>query len=365
MRSSLEDTLKTCGPASVLPRILRNISSNKNSWSYSKMHVGTNYITKATNNFTEDDYVVKVYSKSSGVNHELEHAVIDNLSDKGLHPAVYFFDQNYRVEEFIANSSVDSAQLGNFSKPMRVVKLIAILHSNSNLKSEVTPLADSEQPFVHMVEDSWLSHFHKLYPTIRKTLNDTKYEGFGASLSYMLSEEFHALLQSLTPKKREVVLSHNDISASNIMDTNDNMYLIDYEYCQLNYRGYDLAVLMEDISTDYSYSAYPHFKMHRELAFTEKEEEKLLRHYIVYSGLAVSKGEVNAELLKLRKEVRSLRVLFQLAGVLWGLANHDWNRESFNENDCWKIEYAKQRWEIFIYYIEKNPYEINALNKHN
>ena len=115
-----------------MPQILRNFLSNKDAWSYTKVHVGTNYITKATS---------------------------------------------------------------------------------------ISPISDS-----------WFCTFHELYPVIQKVLKDTKYETPGASLSYLLSEEF----QPLIPKKNNTVLSHNDISITSIMHTDDNnptMHLIDYEYC--------------------------------------------------------------------------------------------------------------------------------------
>jgi thiamine kinase-like enzyme len=330
------------------------------------MHVGTNYIAKVVNNITKEHYVVKVYNKSSKVNHQLEHIVIDRLSKVGLHPEVVCLDKNYRVEKFIEGAAINILQLRATPKLLHVVKLIASLHSNSQLKNQILPLIDDKRPFVLSMNDCWLHAFHELYPAIQETLKGTKYEAFGNSLNYLLSEDFRVLFKSLIPKTSQTVLSHNDVSAANLMHSKDSeMYLIDYEYCKLNFRGYDLAVLIEDITTDYDYSEYPNFKMHHELALTKKEEESLLRHYIDNTGIAMTKNELKVELKNLEREVRTLKVAFQLAGVLWGLTTHDWREGGFDEEDCWRIEYARQRWVIFVNYIKKNPYKVRVFDEVN
>lgn len=338
-----------------LQRILRSALPRKGSWTYSKMHVGTNYITKATNATTKETFIVKVYNKASKVDHRAEHAIIGSLCKAGLHPGVVCFSEDYRIEEFVENASIGVFQLRMMPKLLRVVELIASLHSNSLLKSQILPLIEDKQPFVLALNTSWLNTFLNLHPTIQETLRGTKYESFGDSLGYLLTADFRILLDSLTPHNSKVVLSHNDVSAANLMHSKHAMYLIDYEYCRPNFRGYDLAVLVEDVTTDYEHPQYPNFVMRRKLALSRKEENVLLRHYIRCCGLATSKALFKAELTKLRKEVRSLRVLFQLAGTLWGLTTHDWEDAEFDEDNCWRIEYAKQRWHIFADYVKNSP----------
>jgi len=366
MQKDLEFSLKTfCGDFNqFLHRILKHIAPNKNSWSYSRMHVGTNYVAKVVNNYTKDHYVIKVYNKSSKVNHELEHAVIDKLSKVGLHPEVVCFNENFRVEKFIERAAINIFQLRAIPKLLRVVELIASLHSNLQLKNQILPFIEDEKPFVLSINDCWLRTFQELYPLIQETLKDTKYETFSNSLGYLLTEDFEALFKSLIPKTSEIVLSHNDVSAANLMQSKDSeMYLIDYEYCKLNFRGYDLAVLIEDITTDYDHLDYPNFKIHHELALTKKEEKDLLRHYINSTEVAKTKSELQTELKKLKKEVRVLKIVFQFAGVLWGLTTHDWRNKDFDEEDCWRIEYARQRWVIFVNYIKKNPYKVRVFDE--
>jgi len=350
----------------VSKRLLQLLETQSSSnlmddWEYSKMHEGTNNIFKIFNKHSKEKYALKIYNKCSKINHALEHNIIEYLAELKRHPSIIYSSNDYRIEEFIEDSKVDILQLRSLSKLMQVIELIASLHSDSQLRDNILPAIEDKRPFVLAVNESWLNSFREVYYEIQETLKNTKYEEFSISLSFLLTEDFQELFRSLMPNTSEVVLSHNDISAANLLSIKNNdkveMYLIDYEYCRLNYRSYDLATLFEDLITDYKHPEYPSFKIHHELAITPEEEDILLRHYISTRKLPKATKGVDMELKKLKQEVISLRIIFQLAATLWGLTTHDWSKKGFDENNCWRIEYAKQRWTVFQEYIKKYYYD--------
>lgn len=341
----------------------QNVPSVIDHWECSRMHEGTNSIYKVTSKATREKYAVKLYNKRSKIDHALEHKIIEYLAKQGRHPAIIHSDDDCRIEELVEDAKTSIFELRAVPKLVQVVELIASLHNDELLRNAILPAVEDKRPFVLAVNESWLNSFNEVYGEIQKALKNTKYEAFGNSLGFLLTEDFQDLFRSLIPEKSELVLAHNDISTANLLCTkNDDkteMYLIDYEYCRLNFRGYDLAVLFEDIVTDYDHPEYPSFQMHHELAIPPQEEELLLKHYVVARG---QKAEgVDAEVKKLRQEVISLRIIFQLAGALWGLTTHDWAKGSFDENNCWRVEYARQRWNIFLEYIKKYYHDDQTL----
>ena len=327
-------------------------------WKCLRLHVGTNNIYKIYNANYKEKYVVKVYNECSMIDHMFEHRIIEYLGKLNLHPSVIYSCSEYRIERFIEGSGINNLQLREHSKLLKMVELIASLHNNKELKQEMFPLIQDKRSFVQIVNESWLNTFRNLYPKITETLSKTRFKKFANSLSWLLGEDFQNMFRSLLPSDEELVLSHNDISPANMLCPKDDdkakMYLIDYEYCGLNFRGYDLAVLIEDIKTDYEYKEYPHFSMDQEMALTDEEENELLSHYIKFNNKIITKENLNLEVIKLKQQITSLKAIFQLAGTLWGITTHDWDKEVFDETNCWRIEYAMQRWKIFRNYIHKD-----------
>eukprot|EP00826_Nyctotherus_ovalis_P014632 TRINITY_DN14093_c0_g1_i1.p1 TRINITY_DN14093_c0_g1~~TRINITY_DN14093_c0_g1_i1.p1 ORF type:complete len:365 (+),score=115.26 TRINITY_DN14093_c0_g1_i1:92-1186(+) len=341
----------------------QNVPSAIDHWECLRMHEGTNNIFKVVSKSLGEKYAVKIYNKRSKINHTLEHKIIEYLAKQGRHPAIIYRDDDCRIEELIEDANMSIFELRAMPKLVQVVELIASLHNDEQLRSAILPSIEDKRPFVLAVNESWLNSFNEVYEEVQKNLKNTKYEAFANSLDFLLTEDFQDLFRSLIPEKSELVLAHNDISTANLLCTkNDDkteMYLIDYEYCRINFRGYDLAVLFEDIITDYNYPEYPSFQMHHQLAITQQEENLLLKHYVTTRG---QKTEgVEAEVKRLRQEVISLRIIFQLAGALWGLTTHDWTKGNFDENNCWRVEYARQRWNIFLEYIKKYYYDDQTL----
>jgi len=343
-----------------------SLSSLENEiYKYEKLFVGTNTLYKITNNITNQKYVLKIYNKFSKIDHSLELSVIGYLSNKGKHPKVIISSPEYRIEEFIESPALDIFSLRTIPKLLKVVELISGLHNDIILKNNIEPLIKDKRPFILKIFEIWLDDFNKEYSHIKEMVKNTKYEGLIKELNSLFGETFKGVFSELLQTTGDIVLSHNDISPANLLCTNlktQDLCLIDYEYCGLNYRGYDLAVLIEDIVTDYMHPEYPTFKMHNELKISDSEENLIIHHYIKTGFSEKSDPEIEFYSKSLKKEVTSCKIIFQLAGVLWGITTHDWTKSNFDENNCWRIEYAKQRWQNFTNHM-KNYYPHIYLDK--
>ncbi len=322
-------------------------------WTWIKLHVGTNTIYKVAQTSSGKQFILRVYNQCSGVDHDPELAIIETLAKSGRHPKVLFSCADYRLEEFVDSQSLDIFQLHALPMLLQVVELISTLHNDTSLLKATMPLLTDKRPFILQVYESWLGDFKRAYQKIEDRVRGSKYAPLIQELRCLFGEDFQKTFSSLLPKGGELVLSHNDISPANLLLAKTNevgekgrMQLIDYEYCGLNYRGYDLAVLIEDIVTDYQHPHYPTFKMHTELRLTPEEEDAVVWHYVGCSGLKSSDSDAETYFKRLRGEVTACKIVFQLAGVLWGVSTHDWDA-GFDENDCWRIEYARQRWDNF------------------
>ena len=326
-------------------------------WEWKQIHVGTNTIYKLANTDGRK-YIFKVYNPCSNLDHELELAVIEALAKSKQHPVVIYACNRFRVEEYIESPALDIYHLRTDSVLLSVVKLISAFHNNMELNSEIIPLLTDKRPFIRKIYESWLGDFKRSYEHIKSIIGNGKHKKLIDDLACLFREDFQKLFISLFPKDGELVLSHNDISPANLLYSQcggsiQELYLIDFEYAALNYRGYDLAVLIEDIITDYNHPDYPTFKMHNELKLSEEQENQIIIHYIRCSSIKPFGSEIKILAKKLKEEVKVCKIIFQLAGVLWGITTHDWN-STYNENDCWRMEYAQQRWEKFTEHMYKN-----------
>ena len=53
-------------------------------------------------------------------------------------------------------------------------------------------------------------------------------------------------------KDKKWILSHNDCHLGNVLDDGTNIYVLDYEFSQFNYIGFDLGNFFNEFTTEYS-----------------------------------------------------------------------------------------------------------------
>lgn len=164
-------------------------------------------------------YVLYVSTKQANemVNRELEKENQAIVYELGITSKNIYFDteNGIKVNEFIPGNSLNNVDEYDVNK---VAKMLRTLHSSSKLSKE---------------------HYHPLtrlraFIKERESLNiqiDPRHDPL-----FKLMEEHHHFM-----KEGRVVLSHNDFQKSNIVKSNDDYYVIDFEFMMNNTRIYDIA----------------------------------------------------------------------------------------------------------------------------
>ena len=81
----------------------------------------------------------------------------------------------------------------------------------------------------------------------------------------------------------EMVPSHNDAQENNILvslSNNQDMLLIDYEYCSWNTWTYDLANYINEFTCDNAHPSYPYIGYYPDNFPNDSEMEYLVKEYL-------------------------------------------------------------------------------------
>lgn len=81
----------------------------------------------------------------------------------------------------------------------------------------------------------------------------------------------------------DIVFSHNDFQENNAMidgEDYNKVYLIDFEYSMMNYRGADLAALFNEVMITYKHNGEIPFKVYYEWMFSSEELENVMNIYL-------------------------------------------------------------------------------------
>jgi len=98
-------------------------------------------------------------------------------------------------------------------------------------------------------------------------------------------------------------------------------YVIDFEYANYNYRGYDLGNHFSEWVMDYSRPDYPKFYLHPENYPNASQRDLFIRSYITRSkelkGQSLTIEE--SEIAQLQKEIDFFLLLPHFAWSLWAI----------------------------------------------
>lgn len=76
-----------------------------------------------------------------------------------------------------------------------------------------------------------------------------------------LDQKYLEMFENIQPKGSPEVFGHMDTSTLNFLyvESEDRVVIIDYDYSGYSYRGYDIALLLQDVKYDYNHPQYPFF----------------------------------------------------------------------------------------------------------
>lgn len=134
-------------------------------------------------------------------------------------------------------------------------------------------------------------------------------------LAEVLSPKVTSELEQLLPT--EMVLSHNDINMTNcIIGPDGRLTLLDYEFACLNYLGFEMGNMFNEVATDYANT----FEIKPDWELSKEAKEAIIHHYFNTLGLSV-------EWERQQRLVEIGRLLSHYFWMVIGL-------QSFEDSDC-------------------------------
>lgn len=303
--------------------------------------------------------LVRIFADTSKIiNQRKERAIFTEVGNQGMGPRVLAESDGFRIEEFFDSRLLTNFELRNRRLMQNFSEILCDFHYNKGLDAQLMKVEKKEKPFILGVLDDWLQMFRQEYdmyckmttlPENRKVLEEMRF-----LLSPQFVDEFTSLLPKGTP---ELVVSHNDIHEGNILQMSKQrtkLVLIDYEYCNYNYRGFDLSLYVTESAFDYTYPVYPYCKIYEDNRLDMDEvtflcECYLKRYYEKYYRGSEGYEKFKAfELPKLIDEVLRLEPLNNVMWAMWGITTIHWNELTpEKEKDLWNYGFAKNKYDVY------------------
>ena len=298
------------------------------SVSLQRMHSGTNTVLKVTAEAL-DPVIFRKFGSCPLIDRAAEHRTFLRMSASGLGPTCLALGNGFRVEEFLPGNTVDRLEIPNLVED--IAKEIAKLHA----------LESGEGA-------SWLE----------KSINDWGALFMQRSEEYMdsLSQERKALLSNLrsaftmdketalglVPRRSHLVLSHNDVSYTNVLKHTKGVYLLDYEYSAMNCPASDLATLANEATYDYMAPAPVYFRYCPHDELSENRLSSLITAYCETSR--VSEDEIWSDFLKCRAAIH-------FVGYLWAACMYNPGADSVFD----MLRYSDSRLASYRLTLDKLP----------
>ncbi|XP_058500616.1 choline kinase alpha isoform X6 [Solea solea] len=144
---------------------------------------------------------------------------------------------------------------------------------------------------------------------------------FNHLLTYNLKQEMDLLKSLLDSTHSPVVFCHNDCQEGNILllKNQNKLMLIDFEYSNYNYRGFDVGNHFCEWMYDYNCDEFPYFRVNTEAFPAKTQQLHFIEHYLrEFDGDFDELSE--EEQTKLKQEMYLEVNRFSLAShFFWGL----------------------------------------------
>ncbi|KAK2720236.1 choline/ethanolamine kinase-like isoform X2 [Artemia franciscana] len=273
-RDYLNGAWKTIGPDTM---VLKQISGGlSNFLYYCALPPGTKIKRKEPSKV-----LLRMYGDIHG-ERALDSLVTDSvifalLSERKLGPRLYGIFPGGRLEEFIPARPLKTCELSDPHLSGMIAEKLATIHSlNVPLIKEPTWLWDTL--------NKWISNLDAVLVTGLKNPDSIYYAE--KIESFNLKEELSWLKNYLSLVGSPVVFCHNDFQEGNILyresaKTRENqIVIIDFEYCSYNYRGFDLANHFCEWTVNNSYGKGSGFLFTPEDQASPEQKLHFLRSYI-------------------------------------------------------------------------------------
>ena len=303
--------------------------------------------------------LVRIFADTSKViNQRKEKVVFAELANQGLGPKLYSVTDAFRIEEFLDSRMLTAFELRNRTLMKSFATVMCDFNYNSSLDSQLCKVEKKDKPFILSILDDWLQVFRAEYAMYCKKTTLPENKKLLEDMKVLLTPRFIEDFTTILPKgPAELVVAHNDIHEGNILQMSTQrtkLVLIDYEYCNYNYRGFDLSLYVTESAFDYSYPVYPYCKEYDDNRMETDEVEYLCEAYLkryyekYYAGTETYESFRAIELPALVDEVLRLEPLNNVMWAMWGITTIHWSELTpEKEKDLWNYGYSKTKFDIF------------------
>ena len=317
-------------------------------WIHNKPHI---YVSIITGGLTNSLFLLKITSEGdSSSKHEdptccllrifanlwsqeeiaLNNVITAILAERGIGPRIYGVlpGNQGRLEEFYISRQLRTTEL------IQHFDWIAVMVGKFNRQTMPLPKTDK---FLLNSMHRFLEKINTL-PIEIKTYTE-KIERIRSLLNW--DKEINWIGEYMRSIGSPILLCHNDLNESNFLLLKDGqLKLIDFEFCNYNYRGFELAQLFYECSITMTYPEYPYFKhTYEDYPNYEQRREFITKYLNAFEpGISHDEIEINSVLL----EVECMKIAVDLYWALWSLVM------AYIDDRFGYTEYADLRIEFYL-----------------
>ena len=222
------------------------------------------------------------------VDREKEDYILKGLTQHGVGPKIYGGNEEFRIEKFLESSTLSPAELEKISTRRQLAKCLAELHNVQLNDLDKTPLFERILDEKKMIRKAEEKANRSVYTSEERRTVD--------KLMSLTSNDEIAFLKKILPKDaRSIVLSHNDLHSQNVLtlEKDKKLVLIDFEYSDYNYRGYDIANLFNEGMFEYDALESPFYSFDEKKYPTHGELFDFVKYYLFFYKFEIERGQAS------------------------------------------------------------------------
>lgn len=229
------------------------------------------------------DLLVKEFGQ--GLLSELLDRKIDNLvssffGEQGVGPKVLFYNDQYRVEDFLVCSPFTQEHMQDKQTRRILTYYIQNLHRT---QIPDLPKGGLMTRIVQGTDYNLLRLFNESVEKKQDPLNPEERKKV-AEIASLVTPETLAYMQNII-KEDDLVASHNDFLNGNILVLpSGELKLIDFEYTTYNFRTFDIANFINESLFDYGVEESPYFAFFPEKRDSDEEVRDMIKYYTILSA---------------------------------------------------------------------------------
>ena len=290
-----------------------------------------------------DRFILREFGNGSDfTDRDLETHIISFLSENGHTPKVLDTDHNtYRIEEYIHNSvNLPKEKLFNSEIFDNLINILVSytmisnifsyfsfdqgpfsrIHIETNKNYENYKQRRVEQNIFEMCLEKMLVKAKIKFEILTNEVIENSQEfNLHSSIIEQVSNYliiFKDLFYSVFPQKGLFVLNHNDVHRLNILQTNENIMLIDHEYSALNLIGTDIVNYCIESCFDYTLDSYPFYEFKQENLRFKKNYKSYLKFLKKFEESYKEYFEKDKNNLDLFEETKTYEYFLRLNAII-------------------------------------------------